>query len=61
MSFRETFTRSSNSSEKLQYDDLAAYHFLITVLIIAFIPLAYSIVSTILSPFSHIPNLKELE
>lgn len=61
MSFREAFTRNSNSSEQLRYDDAAAYHFCITLLIIAFLPLAYSILKTILAPFSHIPTLNELE
>ena len=61
MSFRETFTRSSNSSEQLRYDDTAAYHFFITILIIIFLPLLYSIIKTIFNPFSHIPTLDELE
>jgi hypothetical protein len=45
----------------LRYDDAAAYHFFITLLIIAFLPLCYSIVKTILYPFSHIPTLDDLE
>lgn len=57
MSFREAFTRNSNSSEQLRYDDAAAYHFCITLLIIVFLPLTYSILKTILAPFSHIPTL----
>ena len=61
MSFRDTFTRSSNSSENLRYDDAAAYHFYITVLIIVGIPLGWSIIKTIFSPFSHIPSLPVLE
>ncbi len=61
MSFRDTFTRNSNSSENLRYDDNAAYHFYITILIIVCIPLGWSILKTILNPFSHIPNLNELE
>ena len=60
MSFRDTFTRSSNSSENLRYDDAAAYHFYVTVLLILGIPLAWSILKTILNPFSHIPSLSEL-
>ena len=60
MSFRDAFTRNNNSSDNLRYDDAAAYHFYITVLIIVALPLAWSILSTMLNPFSHIPNLKEL-
>lgn len=61
MSFRDTFTRNSNSSEQLRYDDTAAYHFFVTLLIIAVIPLGWSILRTMLDPFSHIPTLGELE
>ena len=61
MSFRDTFTRNSNSSENLRYDDNAAYHFYITILILVVVPLGYNIAKTILNPFSHIPTLSELE
>jgi hypothetical protein len=57
MSFKETFTRNSNSSENLRYDDNAAYHFYMTILIITVLPLAYSLIKTITNPFSHIPTL----
>ena len=60
MSFRDTFTRGG-SSENLRYDDAAAYHFYITILIIAAVPLTWSILKTIFNPFSHIPNLNQLE
>ena len=60
MSFRDAFTRSSTSSENLRYDDAAAYHFYITILIIVGLPLGWSIFKTILNPFSYIPNLKEI-
>lgn len=60
MSFRDTFTRSS-SSENLRYDDAAAYHFYITILIIVVVPLGWSVLKTITNPFSHIPTLSELE
>ena len=61
MSFRDAFTRSSTSSENLRYDDAAAYHFFITILIIVGLPLGWSIIKTIINPFSYIPNLKEIE
>ena len=61
MSFKDAFTRNSNSSENLRYDDNAAYHFYMTILIIVVLPLAYSIIKTIANPFSHIPNLSEVE
>ena len=61
MSFRDTFTRSSSSSEGLRYDDAAAYHFYITVLIIGVLPLGWSLLKTVTSPFSHIPTLSEVE
>lgn len=61
MSFRDAFTRSSTSSENLRYDDAAAYHFYMTVLIIVGIPLGWSIIKTVSNPFSHIPSLPELE
>lgn len=61
MSFRETFTRSSSNSEHLRYDDTAAYHFGITILIILACPLAYSLLSAVLRPFSHIPQLDDLQ
>lgn len=60
MSFRDAFTRGS-SSENLRYDDAAAYHFYMTVLIIVGLPLGWSILKTITNPFSHIPTLSELE
>lgn len=60
MSFRDTFTRSSGS-ENLRYDDAAAYHFYITILIIVVVPLGWSVLKTIANPFSHIPTLSELE
>jgi translocation protein SEC63 len=61
MSFRDAFTRSSNSSENLRYDDAAAYHFYITMLLIVGLPLGWSILFTFLNPFSHIPSLSLLE
>jgi preprotein translocase subunit Sec63 len=60
MSFKDTFTRT-NSSENLRYDDNAAYHFYMTILIIVVIPLTYSLLKTIFNPFSHIPTLSDLE
>lgn len=60
MSFRDTFTRGSGS-ENLQYDDTAAYHFCTTMLILIAVPLFYSIIKSILYPFSHIPSLHEIE
>jgi hypothetical protein len=33
----------------------------VTILIIIFLPLCYSILKTIINPFSHIPTLDELE
>ena len=61
MSFRDTFTRSESSSENLQYDDNAAYHFYTTILLLVFLPLTYSVIKTVLNPFGHIPHLKEIE
>lgn len=61
MSFRDTFTRNSNSSENLRYDDAAAFHFYITILIIVVVPLGWSLFKTLLNPFSHIPTLSQLE
>jgi hypothetical protein len=58
MSFRDTFTRNSSSSENLQYDDTAAYHFLTTMLLLLVIPILYSIFKSFLNPFGHIPKLK---
>jgi len=60
MSFRETFTRNSGGSDNLRYDDTAAYHFYVTILIIVVGPLLYSIFKTILNPFSNIPQIHEL-
>ena len=57
MSFRDTFTRSQTSSENLQYDDTAAYHFYTTILLIVLIPISYSIIKTIKNPFGYIPKL----
>lgn len=59
MSFRESFTRSSN--ENLQYDDAAAQHFFMTILIIVVLPLLYSLLKSALFPFSHIKSLSQLE
>lgn len=61
MSFRDSFTRDSSSSENLQYDDAAAYHFYLTMLLLITLPLLYHIIKTILNPFAHIPNLKQIE
>lgn len=61
MSFRETFGRSSSSSENLRYDDLASYHFLVTLLVIAIVPLGYSILKTIFNPFGRFPNVTHLQ
>lgn len=58
MSFKDTFTRNSNSSENLQYDDTAAYHFFTTILLIVSVPLLYNIIKSILNPFGYIPRLK---
>ena len=60
MSFRDTFTRN-DSSENLQYDDNASYHFFTTILLLVLLPLLYSIIKTILNPFGNIPRLKEIE
>ncbi len=60
MSFRDTFTRGSGSSENLRYDDTAAYHFYITILLVITIPLLYSILKSIFNPFSHIPRLIDI-
>ena len=57
MSFRDTFTRSQTSSDNLQYDDAAAYHFYTTMLILVLIPISYSIIKTLKNPFGHIPKL----
>lgn len=61
MSFRDTFTRSDTSSENLQYDDTAAYHFYTTLLILVLIPISYSVLKTIRNPFGHIPRLESIE
>lgn len=61
MSFRDTFTRNSNSNENLQYDDTAAYHFFATILILVSVPLLYTIIKPILNPFGYIPRLKDIE
>lgn len=61
MSFKDTFTRDSSSNENLQYDDAAAYHFYLTMLLLITIPLIYSIFKSVLNPFGHIPDLKDIE
>ena len=61
MSFRDTFTRDSSGKENLQYDDVAFHHFFITLLLVIVLPLLYTVVRTILNPFRHLPNLKEIE
>lgn len=58
MSFRDTFTRNSSSSENLQYDDTAAYHFFATILLIVSVPLFYHLIKSCLNPFGYIPRLK---
>jgi hypothetical protein len=60
MSFRDTFTKSS-SSENLQYDDNAAYHFYVTILAIVGVGLAWSVSRRILYPFAHITSLELVE
>lgn len=61
MSFRDTFTRDSSGKENLQYDDVAFHHFFITLLLVIAVPLLYTVIRTILNPFRHLPNLKEIE
>ena len=61
MSFRDTFTRNSSGKENLQYDDVAFHHFFITLLLVIALPLLYTVIRTILNPFRHLPNLKEIE
>ncbi len=61
MSFRDTFTRNQSDSENLSYDDNAASYFIVTILTLVLVPLLYSLLSNILNPFSHFPELKETE
>lgn len=61
MSFRDSFTRNTSGKENLQYDDVAFHHFFITLLLVIVIPLFYTVIRTILNPFRHLPNLKDIE
>lgn len=61
MSFRDSFTRNTSGKENLQYDDIAFHHFFITLLLVIFLPLLYTVIRTIINPFRHLPNLKDIE
>lgn len=61
MSFRDTFTRSSSSSENLQYDDTASMHFLATVLCLVGLALLYSLAKNVLFPWGRVRGLAQAE